>query len=144
MTMTNHNTKWAVPLMLLAVVASACGVRTKTTPIEPKFSRAATCVDAIETYQSRAQVPNDYYEVAWISAEGNSVYTTEGKIQDQVRKKAADAGANAVIVNDFKEAENAPKVIGAALGANSADTKTSALAIYVPADAGRVTLKCGK
>jgi len=130
--------------MVLALVASACGVRTKTTPIAPQFSRAPTCVDAIETYQSRGQVPNDYYEVAWISAEGNSVYTSEGKIQDQVRKKAADAGANAVIVNDFKEAANAPKVIGAALGANSADTKTSALAIYVPADAGRVTLKCGK
>jgi hypothetical protein len=142
--MINPNSKWAASLMVLALVASACGVRTKTTPLAPRFSHAPTCADAIETYQSRAQVPNDYYEVAWISAEGNSVYTSEGKIQEQVRKKAADAGANAVIVNDFKEAANAPKVIGAALGANSADTKTSALAIYVAADSSRVTLKCGK
>ncbi len=142
--MRKTNNRWTLPILAVALAASACGVRTKTTQIAPSFSRAPTCMDAIETYQSRGVVPSDYYEVAWISAEGNSVYTSEGRIADQVRKKAADAGANAVIVNDFKEAATSAKVIGAALGSSSADTKTSALAIYVPADAGRVTLKCGK
>jgi hypothetical protein len=88
-------------------------------------------------------VPHDYYELAWISAEGNSVYTSEGKIAAQVRKKAAEVGANAVIVNDFKESGATAKVVGAALGSSSADTKVSALAIYMPAEADRVTLKCG-
>lgn len=141
--MNRTNSRWALPLAIVALVASACGVRTKTTELSPG-TRVATCDEAVDVYQSRAQVPQDYYELAWISAEGNSVYTSDGKILAQIRKKAADQGANAIIVNDFKESEGKTKVIGAALGGNTADTKTSALAIYMPAEAERVTLKCGK
>jgi hypothetical protein len=134
---------WAVPLVIVTLSASACGVRTKTTEVSP-VTRAATCDEAVDVYTSRSAVPHDYYELAWISAEGNSVYTTEGKIVDQIRKKAADVGANAIIVNDFTTTGATAKVVGAALGSASADTKTSALAIYMPAEAERVTLKCGK
>jgi hypothetical protein len=123
---------------------SACGVRTTTTDVSPNISRAPTCDEAVDVYTSRSAVPHDYYELAWISAEGNSVYTSDGKITEQVKKKAAEAGANAVIVNDFTASTGTAKVVGAALGDNSADTKVSALAIYMPAESGRVTLKCGK
>ncbi len=142
--MTNTTRKWAIPVLLGAISLSACGVRTHTTDINPSLTRAPTCDEAVDTYTSRAQVPHDYQELAWISAEGNSVYTSDGKIVEQIRKKAADVGANAIIVNDFKESGATAKVIGAALGANTADTKVSALAIYMPAEAGRVKLKCGK
>jgi hypothetical protein len=134
---------WAAPVVALVLLTSACGVRTNTRDLNPAITRAPTCEDAIDTYTSRSQVPHDYYELAWISAEGNSVYTSEGKIASQVRKKAAEVGANAVIVNDFKESGATAKVVGAALGSTSADTKVSALAIYMPAEADRVTLKCG-
>jgi hypothetical protein len=134
---------WALPLAIVTLSASACGVRTKTTEVSP-VTRAATCDEAVDVYTSRGAVPHDYYELAWISAEGNSVYTTEGKIVGQIRKKAADVGANAIIVNDFTTTGATAKVVGAALGSASADTKTSALAIYMPAEAERVTLKCGK
>jgi hypothetical protein len=134
---------WAIPLVIATLSASACGVRTKTTEVSP-VTRAATCDEAVDVYTSRVSVPHDYYELAWISGEGNSVYTSEGKIVDQIRKKAADVGANAIIVNDFATTGATAKVVGAALGSASADTKTSALAIYMPAEAERVTLKCGK
>ena len=142
--MTRNNFKWTLPLISGAILISACGVRTQTTDLNPAVTRAATCDEAVDTYTSRAQVPHDYYEVAWISAEGNSVYTSDGKITAQIRKKAAEAGANAIIVNDFKESGATAKVIGAALGSTSADAKVSALAVYMPAESGRVTLKCGR
>ncbi len=142
--MTKKTRIWALPVVLGALAASACGVRTHTTDVSPNIARAATCDEAVDTYTSRSAVPHDYYELAWISAEGNSVYTSDGKIASQIRKKAADVGANAIIVNDFHESGATTKVIGAALGANSADTKVSALAVYMPAEADRVTLKCGK
>lgn len=142
--MITKNRAMAFSLVIGALATSACGVRTATTDVSPNMSRAATCDEAVDTYTSRAAVPHDYYEVAWISAEGNSVYTSDGKILAQVRKKAADVGANAIIVNDFKESGATTKVIGAAIGANSADTKVSALAIYMPAESDRVKLKCGK
>ena len=134
----------ALPLILSALTMLGCGVRTQTTDVSPGLSRAATCDEAVDVYTSRAQVPSDYYELAWISAEGNSVYTSDGKITAQVKKKAADVGANAIIVNDFKESGATAKVVGAALGSSSADAKVSALAVYMPAEAERVTLKCGK
>jgi hypothetical protein len=143
MKMTRIKTGWALSLAVATLAASACGVRTKTTEVSP-VTRAATCDEAVDVYTSRAAVPHDYYELAWISAEGNSVYTSEGKIVTQIRKKAADVGANAIIVNDFKTTGSNAKVVGAALGSADADTKTSALAIYMPAEASRVTLKCGK
>jgi len=142
--MTNSNRRWVIPLILTTLAASACGVRTQTTDVSPNLSRAATCEAAVDTYTSRSMVPKDYHELAWISAEGNSVYTSDGKITDQIKKKAAQVGANAIIVNDFKESGATIKVIGAALGSSSADAKVSALAIYMPAEADRVMLKCGK
>ncbi len=141
--MTRTTTKWAVPLVIAALAASACGVRTTTTDVSPTLSRAPTCDEAVDVYKSRAAVPYDYYEVAWINAEGNSVWTTDGQITAQIKKKAAENGANGIIVNDFTESKATTKVIGAAVGSSSADTKTSALAIYMPGDANRVTLKCG-
>ncbi len=142
--MTGRNRIWALPLALSALAASACGVRTHTTDVSPNIARAATCDEAVDTYTSRGAVPHDYYELAWISAEGNSVYTGDGKITAQVRKKAAEVGANAIIVNDFQTTGSNTKVIGAALGSNSADAKVTALAVYMPAEADRVKLKCGK
>ena len=142
--MSRKNFRWTLPLMSVAILASGCGVRTQTTELNPNLVRSPTCDEAVDTYTSRAQVPNDYHEVAWISAEGNSVYTSDGKITAQVRKKAAEVGANAIIVNDFKESDAKAKVLGAALGSASADAKVSALAIYIPAEADRVTLKCGR
>ncbi|HUQ48665.1 MAG TPA: hypothetical protein VM053_10565 [Gemmatimonadaceae bacterium] len=142
--MITKNRVLAFSLVLGTAAVSACGVRTTTTDVSPNIARAATCDEAVDTYTSRSAVPNDYYELAWISAEGNSVYTSDGKITAQVRKKAADVGANAIIVNDFKESTGTAKVVGAALGSSSADAKVSALAIYMPAESGRVTLKCGK
>jgi hypothetical protein len=138
------NKALAISLILGTLSTSACGVRTHTTDVSPNVSRAATCDEAVDVYTSRSAVPHDYYELAWISAEGNSVYTSDGKITAQVKKKAADVGANAIIVNDFKESGATAKVVGAALGSASADTKVSALAIYMPAESDRVTLKCGK
>lgn len=138
------NRNWALPLMLGVLTLSACGVRTHTTDISPAGVRAATCDEAIDVYTSRGAVPHDYYELAWITGEGNSVYTGDNKITDQIKKKAADVGANAIIVNDFQTTGATTKVIGAALGSNSADAKVSALAVYMPAEADRVRLKCGK
>lgn len=132
-----------VPLALAIAAISACGVKKTTTAINPSYSRAPTCDEAIAVYESRGKVPHDYYEVAWVQAEGNSVYTTDGKLRSEVVKASAKAGANGVIINPAQEANSTAKVLGEALGMGSATTKVSALAIYIPADAGRVTLKCG-
>lgn len=127
----------------LAVGAACGGVKKTTTNINPAMSRAPTCAAAIAVYNSRADVPYDYYELAWIEASGNSVWTTDNQLQAQIRNGAAKVGANAVIVNPVTQAKSTLKVLGEAIGANSATQKATALAIYMPRDAARVRLACG-
>lgn len=127
-----------------AAVLAGCGVKTKTTDLNPRISRAATCEAVIVGYDSRADVPSDYYELAFIQAEANSVYTSDKKVNDQIRKKAAQVGATAIIVNPVTESKGTVKVLGEALGTGSASSKASALAIYLPSDRGRITQLCGK
>ena len=126
-----------------AAVLAGCGVRTQSVDMAPNMSRPASCEAGIRTFDSRADIPNDYYELAWIEAEGNSVYTTDKQIEDQIKKRAALVGATAIVANPVTEAKTAVKVLGEALGAKSATTKATALAIYMPADADRLAQVCG-
>jgi hypothetical protein len=127
----------------LAVGAACAGVKKTTTDINPSMSRAPTCAAAIAVYNSRSDVPYDYYELAWIEAEGNSVWTTDNQLQTQIRNGAAKVGANAVIINPVEQSKTAIKVLGEAIGAKSATQRASALAIYMPRDAARVRTACG-
>ncbi|HEU4747717.1 MAG TPA: hypothetical protein VFS56_04390 [Gemmatimonadaceae bacterium] len=127
----------------LAVTAACAGVRKTTTDVNPSISRSPTCEAAIAVYNSRAEVPFDYYELAWVEAEGNSVWTTDNQLQTQIRNGAAKVGANAVIINPVEQSKSTIKILGEAIGARSATQRASALAIYMPADQGRVTTACG-
>src|SRR3954471_4870399 len=142
--MIGTKTLKGIALASALALGSACaGVKKTTTDINPAMDRAPTCANAIAVYNSRADVPYDYYELAWIQAEGNSVWTTDNQLQTQIRNGAAKVGANAVIVNPVTQSKSTVKVLGEAIGTSSATQKASALAIYMPRDAGRVTQACG-
>jgi len=142
--MIGTNTLKAVTLACAVAIGSACaGVKKTTTPLNPSMSRAPTCAAAIAVYNSRSDVPYDYYELAWIEASGNSVWTTDNQLQTQIRNGAAKVGSNAVIVNPVEQSKTTIKVLGEAIGAKSATQKASALAIYMPGDAARVRSTCG-
>ena len=127
----------------LAIGSACAGVKKTTTDINPSMSRAPTCAAAIAVYNSRSDVPYDYYELAWIEASGNSVWTTDNQLQTQIRNGAAKVGANAVVVNPVEQSKSTVKVLGEAVGTKSATQKASALAIYMPRDAARVRTACG-
>ena len=137
------------PLKMVALVtafaaSAACGVKKQTTEISTgAVGRAATCENAIVTYDTRSGVPGDYYELGWVEAQGNSVWTTDAKLEQNIRNGAAKLGATAVIINPVEASTTTYKVLGEAVGAKSATAKASALAIYVPSDAGRVRQACG-
>ena len=142
--MIGSNMLKGIALASAPALGSACaGVKKTTTDINPAMSRAPTCANAIAVFNSRAEVPYDYYELAWVEASGNSVWTTDNQLQTQIRNGAAKVGANAVIINPVEQSKSAVKVLGEAVGTKSATQKTSALAIYMPGDAARVTTACG-
>lgn len=142
--MISNNTLKGIALGCAVAVTVACtGVTKTTTDVNPAIERAPTCAAAIAVYNSRSEVPYDYYELAWVEAEGNSVWTTDNQLRTQIRNGAAKAGANAVIVNPVEQSKTTIKILGEAIGTKSATQRASGLAIYMPADQGRVTLACG-
>jgi hypothetical protein len=142
--MSGTNAFKGIALVCALAAGSACaGIKKTTTNLNPSVSRPSTCAAAIAVYNSRADVPYDYYELAWIEASGNSVWTTDNQLQTQIRNGAAKVGANAVIVNPVTQSKSTVKILGEAVGANSATAKATALAIYMPRDAARVRQACG-
>ena len=131
----------------LAVLASvglllACGTRVHVAARNPALTLAPTCADAVPAYSDRDHVPYDYYEVALITAEGNSVYTGNGDLLKAVRNEAAGVGANGVVIDALGASHATAKVLGAAVGANDAERKAHAIAIWMPSDTARVREAC--
>ena len=93
-------------------------------------------------YPDREHVPFDYYEVALITAEGNSVYTGNGDLLKTVRNQAASVGANGVVLDALGATHATVKVLGAAVGSKDADRKAQAIAIWMPSDTARVREAC--
>lgn len=58
-----------------------------------------------------------------------------------MRKKAADVGANGIIMGDINEPGAGAKVVGAFLGTGT-ERKGKSVAIFVPGDSTRVQKAC--
>jgi hypothetical protein len=125
------------------VAAGACGVRSQTVDMSRAPNRPATCLAAVEVYDGRADVPADYYELAWIEAEGSGVWTTDSQLREVMRRRAAEAGANGLIANPVQQNKVGVNVLGEAVGARTSTARVSGLAIWMPAHDDRVRLACG-
>jgi len=125
------------------LATGGCAVKSHSTDVSPSISRNPTCENAVEVYNSRADVPSSYYELAWITAEGNSVWTTDAQLRSEMRKRAAQSGANGIIVNDVSQNKTGVNVLGEAVGGKTATARASGLAIWMPSGADRTRLACG-
>src|ERR1700736_2655680 len=85
----------------LGCVLTACGTRARIVTRNPALTLAPTCANAVPVYASSDKVPYDYYEVALITAEANSVYNGNGDILKSVRNQAARVGANGVVIDSL-------------------------------------------
>jgi len=131
----------AVPLFVCAL--SGCGARAHVVATNPALSLAPTCANAVPVYADSERVPYDYYEVALITAEGNSVYTGNGDVLKSIRNQAARLGANGIVIDALGATHATVKVVGAALGSSDAERKGRAIAIWMPSDTARVREACG-
>lgn len=132
-----------IPMAILfACGLAGCGTRSHIVARNPALTLAPTCADAVPVYADRDHVPYDYYEVAIITAEGNSVYTGNGDLLKSVRGEAAGVGANGVVLDALVATHATVKVLGAAVGSNDADRKARAIAIWMPSDTARVREAC--
>jgi hypothetical protein len=126
---------WVVPLVL-----GAC-VSTNAVKLNPSVVRAPVCPNAVEIFTDASRVPTEYVEVAVLNSKGESSYTSEQGMYESQRKKAAQLGANGLILAPINEPKAGTKIIGALFG-TGAERKGHATAIWIPADSARVATMC--
>lgn len=132
-----------VAVSFIACALTACGARARVVATNPGLSLAPACANAVRVFADTKAVPYDYYEVALITAEGNSVYSGTGDMLKSIRGQAARVGANGVVIDALGASHATVKVVGAALGGNDAERKGRAIAIWMPSDTARVREACG-
>jgi hypothetical protein len=126
-----------------AVGLMGCHTKARTVDVSPNLTRRPTCANAVTVFEGRGDVPTNYYELAWVEAEGNSVWTSDDQIVQRMKTEAAKVGANGLIANPVQANKTGVNVLGEAVGAHTATARASGLAIWMPGQADRVRLACG-
>jgi hypothetical protein len=127
---------------MVATVFAAC-TQTNAALMDNSVHLARTCPDGVKIYTSPAKVGTTYTEVALLNSAGNTGFTTESGMMKSMRKKAAEVGANGIIMSEIAEPGAGAKVAGAFLGTGT-ERKGKSVAIFVPEDTGRVRRVCSR
>ena len=128
-------------LALLATIVSC--VSTNVTVLDPSIKLARTCPDAVRLFTTPARVASPYREVALLHSTGESGWSNEEQMMESMREKAAEVGANGVILENIDEPSALTKVIGAVAKTGTA-RKGKALAIFIPADSPSTEAVCAR
>lgn len=116
-------------LVVMSMSLPGC-VRTNATLLGTGQGRAALSPERVAIYRTAAQVPGRYEEVALLHSKGPSTATNEPQMFESMREKAAEVGANGIILEAISEPSAGAKIAGAFLG-YAAERQGKAIAIYV-------------
>jgi hypothetical protein len=116
-------------------------VSTNAAVLDKSISYQKICPDGVMLFTSAERVPEPYAEVALLNSSGESNWTTEQGMMHSQQQKAAQLGANGIIVGDTREPNAGTKIIGSLLG-TGAERKGKAVAIFIPSDTLRVQRVC--
>lgn len=119
---------------------SAC-TRTNAALMDNSIHLATTCPDAVKMYSTPASVGAEYVEVALLNSAGSAGWTSESGMVKSMRQKAAEVGANGIILQNINEPGAGAKVAAAVFGV-AAERKGKSVAIFVASDTARVNKVC--
>ena len=130
-----------LPSVTVSVFLLSACVSTNASLIDPSVHLARTCPEAIKLYTTPDRVGQPYREVAILNAKGESNWSDEEDMIESMREKAAEVGANGIVLSGIDEPSALTKVIGQVAKTGS-QRKGKALAIYVPSDATNTATAC--
>jgi hypothetical protein len=127
-------------LAIAAALMTGC-TRTNAALMDNSIHLARTCPDGVKMYTSPAMVGAAYQEVALLNSTGSTGFTSEAGMMKSMRQKAAEVGANGIIMGSIDEPGAGAKVAAAVFGTPS-ERKGKSVAIFVPSDTARVRTAC--
>lgn len=147
--------KFTSQVVLPPVIAllSACrSVSTNSTLIDPTSHLVRTCPAAVKLFTTPDRVQQPYRDVALLSSSGQTSYSSESDMIKSMREKAAEVGANGIILNGIDEPSAMAKIAGLAaqvaadatgqIAQISAERTGRAMAVYIPSDSTRTIAAC--
>ena len=120
--------RFTIAACLLAALTGC--VTTNATRLGTGTTLAPVPVESVAIYRTASQVPGKYQEVALLNAKGESSWTDEAAMFRSMRKKAAELGANAIILDAVSEPSAGAKVASAIFG-TGAERKGRAIAVLI-------------
>jgi hypothetical protein len=126
--------------VLLGVLLTGC-VSTNAAVLDNSTRLVRTCPEGVQVFTAPDRVGKPYREVALLNSKGETGWTSEGGMINSQRQKAAQLGANGIIIGGINEPNPGTKIIGALLGTGS-ERKGKALAIWVPDDSAKSRSLC--
>ncbi len=126
----------------VALVAWILGcVSTQATRLNTQLVYPKICAEGVELFTDSSKVGKPYVEVAVLTSSGSQNYTSQSEMYESMRKKAADLGANGVVLGTVQQASTGAQVANALIG-TPANRRGQATAIYIPGDTTRVRESC--
>jgi len=130
------------PLGMMFIAASAACASTNAALLDSSLKLTPLpCPAAVQVFTDSSKVGKPYTEVALLSSSGDNDMTSESGMIRSQQKKAAQLGANGIILGQMKDASTGAQVAQAILG-TSANRKGRSVAIYIPSDTARVAAAC--
>ncbi len=129
------------PLPAFLVLGLVACVSTNVAVLDPSIRLAPICPAGVELFTSADRVDAPFREVALLNSTGESGSTSEQGMYDSMRRKAAEVGANGIILGSITEPNAGTKIVGALFG-TGASRKGQSTAIHIPSDSARVAAAC--
>jgi hypothetical protein len=107
---------------LLALVLMAGCISTNAVRLGEPTQYPPVAPEEVQVFLKEADVKADFDKIAIINAEGNYSYATDEKLVDAMKKKAAKLGANAIIIDEFKDPSTVEKIADAVVGVGGTKT----------------------
>lgn len=110
----------------------SCAVKTTAVRLKDTERRVPLSVYQVAVYQTAADVPYAYKEIALISSRGSAVWSSKSKMLMKMREKAGEMGANAIILDASSEPGLAVKAASVYLTLGVLGSrKGNAMAVFV-------------
>ena len=125
-------------VLLISILGAAAGLHTNAAAQK----LAPLCPNGVKVFADTSQIHATYQQVGWLTTRGTrgaEGYTDERAIVAMQRKRAAQLGANGIVVGGFQSPTVARRFVDATVPERGA-----VLAIYIPADSSRVKAACDR
>ena len=120
-------------LMVMSFNLVSC-VSTQVTKLVPKVDYPPVHPEKVQVFLSEKDIIFPYEKLAIIHMQGSANWTNEAQMIKAAKKKAAEIGANAIILSQIKEPGAGAKVAGALFGVY-VDRRGEVIAIRIFEDA---------